>query len=449
MNLFCKMLLFLPALAFYCCCTFSQGSEMERYPIIGKRCPEFTLYNVRYFPQSKISLKDFAGKWLILDFWTRYCPTCIKSFPETNQLAEIFKGRVQFILVGYEDNYIKPLYDKVKARYELQLPIAFDTALFSKFAIPSVPHVVWIDDKGLVRAITSNQELNVENVEAFLGGTNPTLPEKMNAVTKSLKLKAFDFKKPYLVNRNGGDDTGYLFRSVLTNWTPSFSIISYESDCFKTSPYKTNEVLVLGSPLFCLYEMAYGDTVPHRPLLFDPPRVNNYGKYWVRPLLRMKDTTDFAFDYSTGKNLFCYNLTVPHEKADIRYMQKIMQRDLQNYFGYKVQVENRHMPCWELVATNSARLQLKSKGGHTHIDGDGITGQTLINQPISVLISIIWGQNQDEPPIIDKTGIKNNIDISIDAILSDIKDVKKALRKHGLDLIMSKREMKTILIYDN
>jgi hypothetical protein len=429
--------------------SFSQNINRQNYPEIGKRCPDFILHNLQHYSQSHATLNDFNGKWLILDFWTRYCSTCVASFRETDTLAKIFKGKIEFILVGFPDNYATQLYEKVRNRYNLELPVAYDTALFDKFAIPSVPHLVWIDNHGVVKAITTNEELSVQNLNTFLKGQALNLPVKMNSIEKAKKLEAFDFRKPFLTNGNGGEDTNFQFRSILSNWTPDFSVISYESDYFRSSPFRPNELLALGCPLFCLYEMAYGDTIPHRPLVFNPPRVNNYGKYWVRPLLEMKDTSAFDFDYSTGKNLYCYNLTVPYERANSTYMQSVMQRDLKNYFGFAVKVQDRVMPCLFLVATDEARRKLGTKGGVPAIAGDGITYQVLVNQPISVLISVIWGQNQDEPPIIDQTGIKDNIDITIDAFMGDMSELKRALQKQGLDLIRREKEMKVIIISDN
>jgi hypothetical protein len=449
MNIFTRQCIYALLFFLYCNTSFSQNINSQNYPEIGKRCPDFMLRNLQHYPQSNVTLNDFNGNWLILDFWTRYCSTCVVSFRETDTLARIFKGRIEFILVGFRDNYAIQLYEKVRNRYKLELPVAYDTALFEKFAIPSVPHLVWIDNHGVVKAITTNEELSVQNLNTFLNGQALDLPVKMNSIEKAKKLEAFDFRRPFLINGNGGDDTSFRYRSILTNWTPDFSVISYESDYFRSSLHRPNDFLALGCPLFCLYEMAYGDTIPHRPLIFSPPRANNYGKYWVRPILEMKDTSAFNFDYSTGKNLYCYNLTVPYERANCTYMQTVMQRDLKNYFGFTVKVENRIMPCLFLEATDEGRRKLVTKGGVPAITGDGITFQKLVNEPISLLISIIWGQNQDEPPIIDKTGITGNIDITIDAFMGDMSDLKRALQKQGLDLIRREKEMKTIVISDN
>src|ERR1700737_2636278 len=68
---------------------------------VGKPCPNFVLHNIEYFPKTQASLKDFKGKWLVLDFWNRYCASCVNSFPKTNDMQKEFYNNVQFIYVGY------------------------------------------------------------------------------------------------------------------------------------------------------------------------------------------------------------------------------------------------------------------------------------------------------------------------------------------------------------
>jgi thiol-disulfide isomerase/thioredoxin len=418
------------------------------YPKTGTACPDFTLKNIVYFKKPQASSSDFRGKWLILDFWTSRCASCIESFPHTNKLRQEFKDKVEFMLIGLDDKHIRSLYERVKSRYNLDLPVAYDTTLFTKFGVPSVPHLIWIDDKGVVQAITGKEELSSDNIRAFLAGKKVSLPEKINIGDKEKRAHSYDYTKPFLIKGNGGNDTAYMYRSILADWKPSMGVIVYDPDYFNTFIYP-NQVLVIGIPLINLYEMAYGDTIPHRPLLFNPPKPNNYGKYWIEPILEVKDQSPFKFDYSLGLNLFSYNLTVPPVKANKRYLQEIMQRDLQNYFGYIVKIEDRVMPCWKLIADKNVIQKFKSKGGTPKLDGDGLSGQVFINQPISAVISILWGQNQNEPPIFDETGLDFNVDLTIDAILHELGDVKNSLRKSGLDLVKGEKKMKVIVISDH
>ena len=54
--------------------------------------------------------------------------------------------------------------------------------------------------------------------------------------------------------------------------------------------------------------------------------------------------------------------------------------------------------------------------------------------------------NQDAFPFIDETGITENFDLKLDAVLTDIADIQRGLQKYGLDLEKSEKEMKVIVI---
>src|SRR5688572_9535860 len=76
-----------------------EADSIRHYPEVGDANLEFALTNIRYFSKKEASLADFKGKWLIVDFWTRWCPACIASFPKVDELKKKFEGKVQFILV--------------------------------------------------------------------------------------------------------------------------------------------------------------------------------------------------------------------------------------------------------------------------------------------------------------------------------------------------------------
>lgn len=51
--------------------------------------PGFTLPT---FPDdAKISLQDFKGRVVYLDFWATWCPPCLKSFPWMDEMHERYK----------------------------------------------------------------------------------------------------------------------------------------------------------------------------------------------------------------------------------------------------------------------------------------------------------------------------------------------------------------------
>ncbi|HMH31697.1 MAG TPA: redoxin domain-containing protein [Puia sp.] len=421
-------------------------TEAVRTPVIGRMCPDFNLAVINHNSIANRSLKDFKGQFLILDFWTMHCGTCVRNFPHNDQLQKEFSGKLKILLVGFNGEHeniaIQKMYAKYEKKYALNLSIAFDSVLFEHFKIFSVPHLIWIDSFGVVRAITYNSDLNSENIQAFISGINLNLPQKLNDEEITNNPNAFDFTKTFLVDGNGGNDTNFVMRSVLTKYARGVFSIGFVN----RQPLgfiKPNQILLLNKDLGSLYLAAYGDT-----LASYMPGDPDYGKYWVEsPILEMRDSSAFQPSFSSGENLYCYNLSVSLEEANKGNMQKIMQQDLEFNFGYIIKVENRVMPYWRLVASQKAKLMLKSKGGEPHRIGS-FSGFKMINLPIYDLIITLWGQFQNEPPILDETGIAGTIDITLDSILTDFSDIKKALQDNGLNLVKGEKEMKVIIIKD-
>src|SRR5260221_11561119 len=82
------------------------NAQTSEFPIVGKPFPNFLLENVQYYTQNKVSLEDFRGKWLILDFWNEHCPSCISSFPKMDLMQKEFGEKIQIMLVGFSGSWM-------------------------------------------------------------------------------------------------------------------------------------------------------------------------------------------------------------------------------------------------------------------------------------------------------------------------------------------------------
>jgi thiol-disulfide isomerase/thioredoxin len=55
----------------------------------GKRARNFVLYDLSGKP---VSLKDYAGKPVVVNFWATWCPPCLLEMPWFEQLANRYSG---------------------------------------------------------------------------------------------------------------------------------------------------------------------------------------------------------------------------------------------------------------------------------------------------------------------------------------------------------------------
>ena len=98
---------------------------------------------------NEISLSDFNGKILILNFWTTWCPPCREEIPNFVEVYNEYGSKdVQFIGVSNED--ISTLKSFVED-YGISYPILIDDAnIMGKWGISAIPTTFVFDKNGQI-----------------------------------------------------------------------------------------------------------------------------------------------------------------------------------------------------------------------------------------------------------------------------------------------------------
>ncbi len=74
----------------------------QRVVIAGDSAPDFTLVTEN---GRTVSLNNFGGKVLVLNFWASWCPPCIEETPSLSELAHEFGPKGLVVLgVSVDDN---------------------------------------------------------------------------------------------------------------------------------------------------------------------------------------------------------------------------------------------------------------------------------------------------------------------------------------------------------
>ncbi|MGH7826687.1 MAG: peroxiredoxin family protein [Candidatus Binatia bacterium] len=114
--------------------------------------PEFTLASV---DGKKISLKDYRGKLVFLNFWASWCVPCREEMPAMEKLYQEFKDK-NFVVLAVNVKDRKG--DAVKFIKELKLtyPVAFDPEgevglLYGAWGLPTT-YLIGPKGEGLARA---------------------------------------------------------------------------------------------------------------------------------------------------------------------------------------------------------------------------------------------------------------------------------------------------------
>lgn len=67
----------------------------ERVVVAGDKAPEFS---VRTDSGRTVSLPDFGGKVLVLNFWASWCPPCVQETPTLSRFAAAYANRGVVVL---------------------------------------------------------------------------------------------------------------------------------------------------------------------------------------------------------------------------------------------------------------------------------------------------------------------------------------------------------------
>ncbi len=393
---------------------------------IGKPYPNASLLHIQSEEGNKVvSLADYRGLPLIVDFFSSSCVVCFKSLPKINRMQEKFKDKMRFLLIGKEDAVIRKVYAKFREQLQLKLAIAYDSILHRDLRDRSYPLYVWIDAVGIVRAVTGVEELTESRVEAFI--SRQPLPQAPPKV-----ISNFNPSKPFLINGNGGVDSIFISRSLFSYWDRSKPLSLPRVIDYTTN---TGSLQLLGVRVNDLYQYAYfgesgwGSSSPLYPSVF--------------PYAILDDGT-ILFP-KTDSIFYCYSLWVSPTQRNYSVLQQRFQADLENQFGFAASIEYRLMPYHRITIREGYEKKLLSlsdstKSKVTH------AGFSLQRSKVSRIVGILANKFQANLPFLDESGLQEPIDIAIDVMMTDLGAVKKALYEKGIQVDLSVKPMRVIVL---
>ncbi len=398
---------------------------------IGDRVRNVRLENIYNYRDQSLSLSDFRGRLLIIDFWATWCSPCVASLPKLDSMQRAFGNRVQFLPVAYEqEEKVDAFLKKFERRIGHQLDLPFvtaDTMLTAMFPHTYLPHYVWIDGEGVVRAITGLSEMTAANVKAMLDGVAGQFEVKHDVVRK-YNPRAM----PLMLADSMVTDAVLKYGAVLTSYIEGAQA-GYH---YRKYPNGARRVTYTNYMLDNMVAMVLG-AANH----------TIYGRN--RVFTDVADPERFIYDRRDAwqrQSLFCYERIVPPHLGDS--IHHLAFEDLRRMFPqYEFSVEKRVLPCLALVRTSTGD-KIATKGGEPMASFSGLGG-SMKNKMISWFVEELDFLLRHLPtPVIDRTGYVGEVDLEIKAVMSNVSDVRKALKEYDLDLVERDLPVDVVVIRD-
>ena len=147
------------------CSSSAQG------PQIGKLAPDFKLSNLE---GQSISLSDFRGKPVLLNFWASWCGPCRYEMPFIQEIYEKWSGKGLVILaVNLQENpsQVKEFVESFGFSFPVLLATNQEVSL--AYNIRGIPATFFIDKDGIIQDIKIGAFAGKTEIESRLSKIMP------------------------------------------------------------------------------------------------------------------------------------------------------------------------------------------------------------------------------------------------------------------------------------
>lgn len=154
--------------------------------MIKEAAPNFAVTDVN---GKVVSLSDFKGKTLVLDFWATWCGPCKRALPAMQMTVDKYKAdlNVKFLFIHTWESVANPKEEAMKylADNNFRLPLYMDV---KDAATNQNPAVSAFDVKGIPAKFVIDGEGNIRFKTSGFGGTNEAAVNELSAMIELSRI---------------------------------------------------------------------------------------------------------------------------------------------------------------------------------------------------------------------------------------------------------------------
>src|SRR3954453_1839032 len=125
---------------------FIYSGIHERIVVAGDTAPEFT---IRADNGRTVSLPNFGGKLLVLNFWASWCGPCVQETPSLSQFAAKYASK-GVVVLGVSVDRDEKVYRAFLRKFSPAFLTARESKLHEEFGTFMYPETYIIDSNGKV-----------------------------------------------------------------------------------------------------------------------------------------------------------------------------------------------------------------------------------------------------------------------------------------------------------
>jgi Thiol-disulfide isomerase and thioredoxins len=377
-----------------------------------------------------INLDDFAGKYVLLQFWAPSCSGSIASLSKIDRLLEAYQDEIELIpITTFPESEVRDLFKSYPSLDQLSRPMAVNAlGMRALFPHKVIPHFVILDREGKVIAITGQSDINPKNLDLLIQFDESRFRHK---VDKNISL---DPGERLIAGSQQIPEKNIWFQSALTGYLPGIngSLIQNFEDF--------SHIRIVNMPLYKLYRLAYSE----RSLVdyYGLNRMETIG-FGEEELFTDKSGADYIAWAEEGTHVFGYELIAPPSSDPYA----LMREDLRRFFpGIRASIQNRKQTVYALVQQDGKSYPESSSS--ERIYQVGATSASMRKYPLQGFVyHLNYYFYQSSPyPILNLTGIDYPIDMDLNAPLSNLEQLTEALQGVGLDLIKREEEIQILIL---
>ncbi len=130
-----------------------QGGQQEASVgiSVGEIAPDFTLSDL---DGNELSLSDFRGKAVFINFWATWCPPCRAEMPEIEAVYQEYKDK-DVEVIGVDLLETKDEVSQFVQQYGYSWTFVIDTTgeVATTYNLAAIPTSFFIDREGIIRVV--------------------------------------------------------------------------------------------------------------------------------------------------------------------------------------------------------------------------------------------------------------------------------------------------------